>query len=143
MPEISRFFGIIVAMFYNDHNPPHFHARYGEHKAVIAIETGEIIEGRLPPRVLGSGLPLPHKSSISESLAGQMQGAPSQEGSLSFQEGATPQMAGQRLARREPRKWPNTALRPLERATAIPCGTRLVLGHLRGSDGRFVRQGQA
>jgi Domain of unknown function (DUF4160) len=53
LPEISRFLGIVIAMFYNDHNPPHFHARYGDHMAVIAIETGEIIEGRLPPRVLG------------------------------------------------------------------------------------------
>jgi hypothetical protein len=40
-------------MFYNDHNPPHFHAKYGDFKAVIAIDTGEVIEGRLPPRVLG------------------------------------------------------------------------------------------
>ncbi len=45
MPEISRFLGIIIAMYYNDHNPPHFHARYGNFHAVIAIDTGEIIEG--------------------------------------------------------------------------------------------------
>jgi hypothetical protein len=38
MPEISRFFGIIIAMFYNDHPPPHFHVRYGGQRAVIAIE---------------------------------------------------------------------------------------------------------
>lgn len=37
MPVISRFLGIIFAMFYNDHNPPHFHANYGGHRAVIAI----------------------------------------------------------------------------------------------------------
>jgi hypothetical protein len=37
MPEISRFFGIIIAMYYNDHPPPHFHVRYGEQKAIIAI----------------------------------------------------------------------------------------------------------
>ena len=53
MPEISRFLGIIIAMYYNDHNPPHFHARYGDFEAVIAIDTGEVVEGRLPPRVLG------------------------------------------------------------------------------------------
>ncbi len=53
MPEISRFLGIIIAMYYNDHNPPHFHAKYGEHEAVVAIETGEVVDGRLPPRVLG------------------------------------------------------------------------------------------
>lgn len=53
MPEISRFFGIIIVMYYNDHTPPHFHAKYGEFEAVINILTGEVIEGRLPPRVLG------------------------------------------------------------------------------------------
>jgi hypothetical protein len=53
MPEISRFLGIIIVMYYNDHVPPHFHAKYGEFEALIAIETGEIVEGRLPPRALG------------------------------------------------------------------------------------------
>jgi len=53
LPEISRFLGIIIAMYYSDHAPSHFHARYGDYEAEIAIETGEIIEGRLPPRVLG------------------------------------------------------------------------------------------
>jgi hypothetical protein len=53
MPEISRFFGIIIAMYYNDHSPAHFHARYAGQKALIAIETLAIIEGRLPPRALG------------------------------------------------------------------------------------------
>ena len=52
MPEISRFFGIIVAMFYNDHAPPHFHVRYGDQKAIIAIETLRIIGGELKPRAL-------------------------------------------------------------------------------------------
>lgn len=40
-------------MFYNEHNPPHFHARYGEYKAEIAIDTLSVLIGRLPPRVLG------------------------------------------------------------------------------------------
>ena len=53
MPEISRFLGIIIAMYYNDHAPPHFHAKYGEFEAVLAIDTGEIVEGHVPPRVLG------------------------------------------------------------------------------------------
>ncbi len=53
MPEISRFLGIIIAMYYNDHNPPHFHAKYGEHEAVIAIDSGEVVDGSLPPRVFG------------------------------------------------------------------------------------------
>ncbi len=53
MPEISRFFGIIIAMFYNDHSPPHFHARYGGERAIIAIESLTVLEGRLSPRVRG------------------------------------------------------------------------------------------
>jgi len=53
VPEISRFFGIIIAMFYNDHAPPHFHVRYGGQKALIAIETLAMIEGNLSPRALG------------------------------------------------------------------------------------------
>jgi hypothetical protein len=53
MPEISRFFGIIIAMFYNDHPPPHFHVRYGSQRAVIGIEDLALLEGDLSPRVLG------------------------------------------------------------------------------------------
>jgi len=53
MPEISRFLGIIVAMFYNDHVPPYFHARYGEYKVEIAIESMAIFAGCFPPRALG------------------------------------------------------------------------------------------
>ena len=53
MPEISRFLGIIIVMYYNDHPPPHFHARYGDWEGLIAVETGELIGGRLPPRVMG------------------------------------------------------------------------------------------
>ena len=53
MPEISRFFGIIVAMFYNDHAPPYFHVRDREQKAIIAIESLRLLEGKLKPRTLG------------------------------------------------------------------------------------------
>jgi hypothetical protein len=53
MPEISRFFGIIVRMYYNEHVPPHFHAQYGEHQVEIAVETLEVLKGKLPNRVLG------------------------------------------------------------------------------------------
>ena len=53
MPEISRFFGIVIAMFYNDHPPPHFHARYGNQRAIIDIETLSVLEGTLSPRALG------------------------------------------------------------------------------------------
>lgn len=53
MPELARFFGMIVTMFYDDHPPPHFHVRYGSHKAIIAIQTLGVIDGHLPPRALG------------------------------------------------------------------------------------------
>ena len=53
MPEISRFFGIVIKMFFNDHNPPHFHALYGEHEALLDIHHLSIFAGSLPPRALG------------------------------------------------------------------------------------------
>jgi hypothetical protein len=53
MPEISRFFGLLISMNYNDHAPPHFHVRYGGQKALISIEGPSVLAGRLPPRVLG------------------------------------------------------------------------------------------
>ncbi|MBU1962825.1 MAG: DUF4160 domain-containing protein [Gammaproteobacteria bacterium] len=53
MPEISRFLGIIIAMYYNDHAPPHFHARYGDAKVEIAIQTLSVLAGKFPPRALG------------------------------------------------------------------------------------------
>jgi hypothetical protein len=51
VPELSRFLGIIIAMYYRDHPPPHFHAIYAEHEATVAIESGEV-NGYLPARVL-------------------------------------------------------------------------------------------
>ncbi len=53
MPEICRFYGIIIGMFYNEHYPPHFHAKYGEFSADIRISDFEVIKGTLPPRALG------------------------------------------------------------------------------------------
>ena len=53
MPEISRFFGIIIKMFSDDHNPPHFHAEYGGNAALIDIRSLSLFAGRLPPRVMG------------------------------------------------------------------------------------------
>lgn len=53
MPEISRFFGIVIGMFYADHPPPHFHARYGKQGAIIDIRSLCVLEGELPARVLG------------------------------------------------------------------------------------------
>jgi hypothetical protein len=51
MPEICRFLGIIIYFAYNDHNPSHFHARYGEFDITVEIETG-IVNGKFPRRAL-------------------------------------------------------------------------------------------
>jgi hypothetical protein len=51
MPTISRFFGIIIFMNYNDHLPPHFHARYQEEEVTVEIETG-LVQGRMSRRSL-------------------------------------------------------------------------------------------
>ena len=52
MPTISRFYGIVIRMYFSDHAPPHFHAVYGGEEAVIAIESGTVIRGGLPERAL-------------------------------------------------------------------------------------------
>jgi len=52
MPEISRFFGIVIRMYFRDHVPPHFHAAYGRMEAKIQIEPLGLLRGDLPPRVL-------------------------------------------------------------------------------------------
>ena len=44
MPEISRFLGIVIAMFYNDHEPPHFDVRYGDWRAIVAIDTLKVVD---------------------------------------------------------------------------------------------------
>lgn len=51
MPELSRFLGIIIKMFYDDHYPQHFHVEYNKYTAEISIETLEIIAGNIPRRV--------------------------------------------------------------------------------------------
>lgn len=52
MPEISRFFGIVIAMYYADHGPPHFHAQYGSSTARIRVSPVSVIDSDLPPRAL-------------------------------------------------------------------------------------------
>jgi len=52
MPEISRFLGIVIYMYFNDHNPPHFHAVYNDYQASILINTLGLMEGKLPPKVM-------------------------------------------------------------------------------------------
>jgi hypothetical protein len=50
MPEITRFYGIVIKLFFGDHPPPHFHAVYGEYMGLFNIDTLEMIEGDLPNR---------------------------------------------------------------------------------------------
>ncbi len=50
MPELCRFYGIIIRLYFDDHAPPHFHASYGGDEAVVAIETLAVIHGNLPSR---------------------------------------------------------------------------------------------
>jgi len=51
MPEISRFLGIVIGMFFNEHGVPHFHAVYGEYEVTVEVETGAV-HGEFPPRAL-------------------------------------------------------------------------------------------
>jgi hypothetical protein len=53
VPTISRFYGILIQMYFDDHSPPHFHVIYGDYKAVIGIYDFGVLEGDLPPRALG------------------------------------------------------------------------------------------
>ena len=55
MPEISRFLGIVIRMYYRDHSPPHFHAEYGEYEITVEIDSG-IVEGKFPRRALAAVL---------------------------------------------------------------------------------------
>lgn len=52
MPEISRFLGISIYMYFNDHNPPHFHVRYDDYRASISVAELKVIDGYLPKKVL-------------------------------------------------------------------------------------------
>ena len=54
MPVLSRFYGIVIRMYFQqaEHNPPHIHALYGDDMAAVDIQTGKIIEGYLPPKAL-------------------------------------------------------------------------------------------
>ena len=53
MPEICRFYGIVIKMYFADHAPPHFHAEYAEHEVRIAIDSLAVVSGALPARAMG------------------------------------------------------------------------------------------
>ena len=50
VPELSRFYGIVIRMYFSDHGPPHFHAVYGEQEALVEIDGLTLLQGRLSPR---------------------------------------------------------------------------------------------
>ena len=52
MPEISRFLGIVVAIYFKEHAPPHFHVKYGSQRGAFSIAELKLIEGKLPPRII-------------------------------------------------------------------------------------------
>ena len=53
MPEISRFLGIIISMYFDEHNPPHFHVKYNEYRAAMSIKNLNITAGSIPAKVRG------------------------------------------------------------------------------------------
>ena len=53
MPEISRFLGIVITMYFDEHNPPHFHVKYNEYRASIEIQTLNVMNGNIPAKVRG------------------------------------------------------------------------------------------
>lgn len=53
MPEICRFLGIVITMYFDEHNPPHIHVRYNDYRAVMGIRDLNLLDGHLPARVRG------------------------------------------------------------------------------------------
>ena len=78
MPRISEFYGIIIAMYYQDHAPPHFHAVYAEHETTISITTLEVREGSLPRRALALVLEwaAAHRPELADNWERARQGLP-------------------------------------------------------------------
>jgi len=78
MPEISRFYGLVICMYAQDHPPPHFRAAYGDDAAQIDIRTGEVLEGSLPRRALRlvQDWTELHRPELLENFAGLQQETP-------------------------------------------------------------------
>jgi hypothetical protein len=78
MPEISRFFGIVIYVHFNDHSPPHFHAKYGEDEALYEITTLRIYRGRLGRRVHSMVIEWAdtHRTELMENWVRAQQGQP-------------------------------------------------------------------
>ena len=77
MPEISRFLGIVISIYYNVHNPPHFYAEYGEFQITVEIESG-IVNGKFPRRALNAVLEwfVLHKEELMQDWELSLKGKP-------------------------------------------------------------------
>jgi len=77
MQEISRFLGIVISIYYNEHNPPHFHAEYGEYQITVEIESG-IVNGKFPRRALNAVLEwyVLHKEELMQDWELSLKGKP-------------------------------------------------------------------
>ena len=77
MPEVSRFLGIVISIYYNEHNPPHFHAEYGEFQITVEIESG-IVNGKFPRRALNAVLEwfVLHKEELMQDWELSLKGKP-------------------------------------------------------------------
>ena len=77
MPEISCFLGIVISIYYNEHNPPHFHAEYGEFQITVEIESG-IVNGKFPRRALNAVLEwfVLHKEELMQDWELSLKGKP-------------------------------------------------------------------
>jgi hypothetical protein len=73
LPKLSEFFGISVYMYWGDHGPPHFHARYSGEKASIGIDDLSVLAGKLSPRALGLVMEWPHSIRMSFARRGERQ----------------------------------------------------------------------
>ena len=78
MPAISRFFGLVISMYHDDHAPPHFHVRYAEYRAKVRIDTLDLEEGELPRRALAMVLEwaVLHRTELRSSWSKAQMGLP-------------------------------------------------------------------
>lgn len=81
MPELSRFFGIVIAIYYRDHGPPHFHAKYADQRAAFSIPDLRLIEGKLSRRARSLVLEwaFEHRDELSENWELAVAGKPMQK----------------------------------------------------------------
>lgn len=78
MPRLSEFYGIVIYMYFGDHNPPHFHALYAEHEALFRIDDGEVLRGGLPrtaSRLVDEWIELPRTELVENWQRAQEAGA--------------------------------------------------------------------